>query len=93
MKVLPDQPVFARVRYWGGDSNNRIFDILVDDRKIATQELNAPKPGQFMSVTYEIPSDLTKGKQRVIVKFQAHPGAMAGGIFGCRIMTLNLTDK
>ena len=93
MKVLPDQPVFARVRYWGGDSNNRIFDILVDDRKIATQELNAPKPGQFMDVTYEIPSDLTKGKQRVTVKFQAHPGAMAGGIFGCRIMTLNLTDK
>ena len=93
LKVLPDQLVFARVSYWGGDSNNRNFDILVDDRKIATQELNAPKPGQFMDVTYEIPSDLTKGKQRVTVKFQAHPGAMAGGIFGCRIMTSNLTDK
>ena len=46
-----------------------------------------------MDVTYEIPSDLTKGKQRVTVKFQAYPGAMAGGIFGCRIMTSNLTDK
>ncbi len=93
MKVLPDQPVYARVRYWGGDSNNRKFDILVDDRKIATQELNAPKPGQFMDVTYEVPPDLTKGKQSVTVKFQAHPGAMAGGIFGCRIMTSNLTEK
>jgi hypothetical protein len=93
MKVLPDQPVFARVRYWGGDSKTRIFDLLVDDRKIATQELNASKPGQFMDVDYEIPSDLTKGKQRVTVKFQAHPGSIAGGIFACRIMTLNLTDK
>ena len=93
VKVLPDRPVFARVRYWGGDSNNRKFDILVDDQKIATQELNAPKPGQFIDVTYEIPSDLTKGKQSVTVKFQAHPGAMAGGIFGCRIMTSNLTGK
>lgn len=39
-----------------------------------------------MDVTYDIPADLTKGKQNVTVKFQAHPGAVAGGVFGCRIM-------
>jgi len=36
--------------------------------------------------TFDIPADLTKGKQKVIVKFQAHPGAVAGGVYGCRAM-------
>ncbi len=84
MKVLPDQPIWLTVTYWGGDSNNRVFDILIDDRKIATQKLEAPKPGQFMDITYEVPAELTRGKQKATVRFQAHPGAMAGGIFGCR---------
>ena len=86
MKVLPDQPVCVMVTYWGGDTDNRTFDILIDGHRIATQKLNASKPGQFMDVTYDIPVDLTKGKQKVTVKFQAHPGAVAGGVFGCRIV-------
>ena len=63
-----------------------LYDILIDGRKIATQKLNASKPGQFMDVTYDVPPDLTKGKQKVTVKFQAHPGSTAGGAFGCRIL-------
>jgi hypothetical protein len=86
MKVLPDVPVGVIVTYWGGDSGNRVFDILIDGQKVATQKLNSPKPGEFMDVTYTIPSDLTKGKEKVTVKFQAHPGSMAGGVFGCRIV-------
>ena len=86
MKVLPDRPVSLIVTYWGGDSNGRDFDILIDGRKVATQKLNASKPGKFMDVTYAVPADLTKGKQKVTVKFQAHPGRMAGGAFGCRIV-------
>lgn len=86
MKVSPDQPVNLTVTYWGGDVGNRVFDILVANQKIATQKLNAPKPGKFTDVTYNIPASLTKGKQKVTVKFQAHPGSMAGGVFGCRIV-------
>ncbi|KPK45792.1 MAG: hypothetical protein AMK72_10540 [Planctomycetes bacterium SM23_25] len=86
MKVLPDQPVCMMVTYWGGDTDNRTFDILIDGRKIATQKLNASKPGRFMDMTYKIPAHLTKGKQKVTVKFQAHPGAVAGGVYGCRIV-------
>ena len=51
--------------------DNRTFDILIDGHRIATQKLNASKPGQFVDVTYDIPVDLTKGKQKVTVKFQA----------------------
>ena len=86
MKVLPDRPVCLTVTYWGGDSGNRAFDILIDGRKLATQKLNAPKPGSFTDVTYAVLADLTKGKEKVTVKFQAHPGSMAGGVFGCRIV-------
>jgi len=64
MKGLPDQPGSLMVTYWGGDTNNRTFDILVDGRKIATQKLSASKPGQFMDVTYDIPADLTKASRR-----------------------------
>jgi len=86
MKVLPDQPVDVIVTYWGGDTGNRVFDILIDGRKIATQRLTALKPGEFTDVTYAVPIDLTKGKQKVTVKFQAHQGSMAGGAFGCRVV-------
>jgi len=85
MKVLGDKPVGLMVTYWGGDGG-RVFDILIDDKKIATQRLNGAKRGQFMDVSYAIPSDLTKGKKKVTVKFQAHKGGTAGGAFGCRIM-------
>ena len=86
MKVSPDQPVCAIVKYWGGDSGGRVFDILIDGQRIATQNLNAPKPGEFIDVTYAIPPEMTRGKKKVTIKFQAHPGRTAGGIFGCRIL-------
>jgi len=86
MKVSPDKPVSAMVKYWGSDGGGRIFDILVDDKKIATYELKGQKPGAFMDVTYPIPPQLTKGKKKVTIRFQAHPGRTAGGIFGLRIV-------
>ena len=86
MKVLPDTPVGLIVTYWGGDSGNRVFDILIDGQKVTTQKLNSLKPGEFIDVTYPVPADLNDGKEKVTVKFQAHPGSMAGGVFGCRIV-------
>ncbi|MDP6045210.1 MAG: glycoside hydrolase family 127 protein, partial [Phycisphaerae bacterium] len=86
MKVSPDKPVSAMVKYWGSDAGGRIFDILVDDKKIATYDLAAPKPGKFIDVKYPIPPELTKGKKKVTIRFQAHPGRIAGGIFECRII-------
>jgi len=86
VKVLPDQPQELSVTYWGGDSGNRVFDILVDGVRIATERLENNRPGKFYDAVYPIPESLTKGKQKVIVKFQAHPGAWAGGVFGLRVL-------
>jgi len=82
MKVLPETPVTLRCTWWGSD-DGRVFDILVDGTKIATQKLARNKPGEFFDVDYVIPVELTKGKESVVVRFAAHPGSIAGGLFGC----------
>ncbi len=74
--------------YWGSDSGNRIFDILVDDVKIASQKLESEKPNQFFDVYYTIPGKLLQDKQLVTIKFQALPGKIAGGLFDCKLLKL-----
>jgi hypothetical protein len=86
MKVLPDQPQELWVTYWGSDVGNRVFDILVDGQKIGSQRLDNNKPDKFFEEVYRLPADLLTGKQTITVKFQAHPGAFAGGVFGVRVM-------
>lgn len=81
MKVDGMRPMELVCTYWG-DHTNRNFDILVDDRVIATQALKQEKPGEFFEVTYPIPADVTKGKEKVTVKFQAaQQGRGAGPLF------------
>ena len=41
---------------------------------------------EFFSVEYAIPPSLTTGKQKVTVRFQAHPDCMAGGVFGLSML-------
>jgi len=53
---------------------------------VATQKLNQDKPGQFFEVEYALPEALTRGKERVTVRFQALPGNTAGGVFGCSVL-------
>lgn len=86
MKVLPEEPMELLCTYWGSDPRQRLFDILVDGTRVATQTLNDGRPGEFFDVTYPIPRELTQGKAKVTVRLQAHPGKWAGGLFGCRVM-------
>lgn len=84
LKVRPDVPAVLLCTWWGSDAGNRTFDILIDGRKLATERLNNHRPGEFYDVRYEIPADWTRGRDRVEVRFQAHEGNMAGGLFGLR---------
>ena len=86
MKVTQATPLKLICSYWGSDSGGREFDIAIDGRKIAEQKLDNEHPGGFFDQSYTIPQDLTAGKDRVTVRFQAHPGKMAGGLFECRII-------
>ncbi|MCX7643628.1 MAG: glycoside hydrolase family 127 protein, partial [Armatimonadetes bacterium] len=93
LKVDPKHPMELVVTYWGDDGGIRFFDIVVDDKVIATQRLRRDKPGRFFDVVYPIPPELTKGKTKVTVRFQAHPKAIAGGIFGLRMVKAKPTES
>ena len=74
--------------YWGGETGNRVFDVLVEGTRIATQTLDQNKPGEFIEVSYRIPKELILGKQFATIRFQAHRGAQAGGVFDLRLEPL-----
>jgi DUF1680 family protein len=86
MKVDPAATNELVCTWWGDESGERNFDILVDGTKIASQKLLHNQPGKFWDATYLIPTELTKGKPKVTVKLQAQPGNFAGGLFGSRIL-------
>ncbi len=90
MNVLPDQPMVLNITYWGADAGGRMFDILVDEKKIASQILDHLSPGKFVDVEYTIPEQCSQGKKKITIKFQAHqPRRTAGGLFGCAVVRKN----
>ncbi|MFO1491418.1 MAG: DUF6805 domain-containing protein, partial [Kiritimatiellia bacterium] len=74
------------VTYFGGD-NGREFDILVNDRVIATEKLTGENPGHFIEKRYPIPPDLLEaaGRDRLTIKFSVRKW-LAGGLFGVRLV-------
>lgn len=87
LDVLPDQPQELVITYWGSDSGRR-FDVLVNDQKIASEELAAEKPGEFYDRVFPLSGALVSGKTNVTVKIQASPQTWAGGIYGVRIQKI-----
>jgi hypothetical protein len=83
-KVIPGQPALLTCSYWGSDQ--RTFDILIDGKKLLTENNNNDHPETFFDKSYTIPAAMTQGKQKVTVKFQA-PDAegYAGGVFGAKM--------
>ena len=73
LKVCPHQPQAVERDLLGQRSGSRVFDILVDGKKLATETLRNNRPEQFYDQLYPLPEDLTKGKSQVTVTFQAHP--------------------
>lgn len=87
LRIMKDKPQILVVEYWGGFPGNKTFDILVDEEKIATEDISLKKDGHFIFEEYPIPEALTAGKDNITVTFRAHPGGhRVGPIFGVRII-------
>jgi hypothetical protein len=84
LKVMMGQPMALVVEYWGGFPGSKTFDILVNDFKLATENISNKRDGQFIQVIYDIPEEITYGKRNVTVTFRAHEGHIAGPVFGIR---------
>jgi uncharacterized protein len=92
MAVIPDKPVYLLVSYNGYDNTMHIdgkayerdFGILIDNTLIAEVSLRGEQPGKLFEVIYDIPQQLTNGKEKVEVKFTSQEGKMAGGVYEVR---------
>lgn len=75
------------VRYWGNETKDRSFDILIDGELLAEENLVGKwKKAELVNVEYPIPADMLEGKQSVTVTFRSKPGNIAGGVFHVRIV-------
>lgn len=85
-KVRPG-PLVLQASYWG-EERGKLFDILVDGTRIATQQLDGERPGAFFSVDYPIPEALTRGKPSVVIRVEpSNARSRAAPVFGMRIFT------
>jgi uncharacterized protein len=85
LKVPPDKPVILVCTFVGSFGRPRTFDILVNGEKVATQTLEAA-PGGPVDFEYPLLESLTRGKERVTVKFQSPPNGATGSLFDLRII-------
>jgi len=84
MKVKKGEPAALVLEYWGGFSGSRTFDIQVEGKVIASENITSKKPGEFFHETYPIPENLTRNKNEISVKFLPHDGHRAGPVFSVR---------
>lgn len=75
------------VRYWGDETRNRTFDILIDDELLVTENLvDKWKRKELVNVEYPIPATMINGKKSVTVTFRSKPGNITGGVFYIRLL-------
>ncbi|MDD4644358.1 MAG: glycoside hydrolase family 127 protein [Bacteroidales bacterium] len=86
MKVSSDHENILMVEYWGGFPGAKTFNILVNNEVIATENITNIKDGQWIDIEYPVKHNLTEGKSKITVKFEAFKGHMAGPVFGVRTL-------
>lgn len=82
-----EQNLTLMVRYWGDESGNRDFDILIDGRLLAHENISKKwQKKEFINTEYPIPSAFIAGKSTITVTFKAQKGSTAGGVFHVRLV-------
>ena len=83
--------ISLKVRYWGNETGQRNFDILVNDKVVATEDVSGKwSVSSFQNVEYKVPVNLTKDSDNITVKFVPKSGNYAGGVF--RLWVYGHTD-
>jgi len=81
------EPLELLVTYWAGQRDRR-FDILVNDRVIASVALDGAQPDRFVDTRYSIPADVARAATNGVltVNFSAKPGSRAGAVYDVRLL-------
>jgi hypothetical protein len=86
MDVLPDVRQDLVARFWGNLGDVYKFNIEIDNKPISNVIIHW-WGADFIDKTYTSPFELTKGKQKVNVRFKAMDGrSVAGPLFDCKIL-------
>lgn len=81
---VTDEPLVLQATYWG-EERKRLFHILIDGTRVASETLGYNKPGEWVERDYPVPPELLKGKSSVTVRFEPEKGHTAGPVFGVLI--------
>ena len=88
LPVEPAHPMTLIATYYSGDRRGTPadFEILVDGRRVASQEVRLSDTPRFFNAEYPIPAELIRGKERLTVRFQAKDGSQIATVFGLRMI-------
>jgi len=88
LPVEPSHSMALVVTYYSAERRRgpARFEILVDNQRIAEQEIARSSPARFFDVEYAIGASLVEGKKKVNVRFQAIEGNSVAGVFGIRMI-------
>ncbi len=88
LPVEPAHPMTVIATYYSGDRRGTPadFEILVDGRRVAGQEVRLSDTPRFFDAEYPIPAELVGGKEKVTVRFQARDGSQIATVFGLRMI-------
>lgn len=89
LRIYEDTPLTVVCLFTAAADLGESFDILVDDRKVATR---VREPGSATSREFKVTLPLaeTAGKSQVTVTFRAHPGARTGRLLELRTVQEHL---
>jgi hypothetical protein len=73
---------------YSGSDRDRKFDVFANETLLATERMNAEKPGELFERHYPLSAGVVSAatKSRVIIRFSAHAGSLAGGVYDVRLM-------
>ena len=84
LPVDPAHPMTLIVTYHSDERKTRTFELPLDGRRLAEQTIERSEPPRFLEIEYVIPAEMTAGKQKVTVRFQATRGNPIGAVYGLR---------
>lgn len=88
LPVDPTRLMSLIMTYHSEERQTRTFEILVDGVKVGEQTIERHRPGNssrgFFDAEYAIPAELTRGKNKVTVRFQSTGGNEIAAVFAVR---------
>jgi DUF1680 family protein len=87
------RPVGLVVTFSNDARRNGSFDVLVDGKKVGERMTERRSPEQdvrFSDVEFALPAEVVQGKQKVTVRFETPAGGEIPGVFGIRIVHVDM---